>query len=61
MLKGGVTLRKGLEEDRYRKKGNMYKSEKLQIDNLVYVYVIVTVTLGGGQDKTSSSRGFISR
>lgn len=34
----------------YRKKANMYKSEKLQMDNLVYVCISVTVTLDGSQD-----------
>lgn len=34
----------------YRKKANMYKSEKLQMDNLVYVCISVTVTLDRSQD-----------
>lgn len=28
----------------YGKKANMFKSQKLQVDNLVYIYISVTVT-----------------
>lgn len=36
----------------------MYKSKKLQMDGQVYIYISVTVTLDGGQDKIYSSRAF---
>lgn len=34
----------------YGKKGNMYKSGKLQMDNPVCIYISATITLDGSQD-----------
>lgn len=34
----------------YEKKGKLYKSKKLQMGNLAYIYISVTITLVGSQD-----------